>query len=718
MNLKEQVEVPVLVGIDIEPDNIQISWFGKNMKEPETIGLQVGVDKYKFPLCIYYSSETDEYSIGQAAQDSAKENESGVFVPKLWHDAMLKKKVSINNKMVSCVDLLQIFFEELLRIIDTFSGNSKVDAIAYTSKTMEPETIDVLKSASKKFEEKGTKLYFKTYAESYCAYLLNQSQELYSRNSVLFYMSKGVLDIYSITLNRKYKPYAVHMQTEQVKGFEAFEEIMFATEEEKNILDTRFLSTAKELFGGALISTVFLTGDGFDKEWLDNSLKYLCQGRRVFQGKNLFTKGACFFLMEEYGTRIYDFKGDNRLEYIVKVPLWQEGNSSVYTVYDGKGDWYQLNDEIECLLDNCETVSVEIMPVNQEALKVTKVIELKGLANRPNLGTKIKIAFNMINKDVLKIKVVDEGLGEFYSSTGKVWEEKVDLSKLEFEEKNLDNNDEKAVLGKLVKCNEVKPERAFYIRCIEKKVYTIEELCFFFYNEVYFVEEFHDWAELAGWIKREMKMEELSKQIQKLIVGYDTKLQMIQLILEYARYRGGEELIEYESKMVQLHKSTGFLRNKKRADYLVLNGKYNQAIELYNQILKSENLADDNIKSQVYHNMGVVYGYMFHFEKAAEYFLKSFSIVPSRESLKQYKLAIRLSDKEEIEKDEILDLPSVQQLDALLEDEINSVIEAEFGAEEPFDNIVKKKSEGKVSEYYGEINEILNTWKEQCRSYV
>lgn len=150
-------------------------------------------------------------------------------------------------------------------------------------------------------------------------------------------------------------------------------------------------------------------------------------------------------------------------------------------------------------------------------------------------------------------------------------------------------------------------------------------------------------------------------------------MQMVQLVLETAHYRSGEELLEYEKKLQQIHKSTGFLRNKKRADYLVHNCKYKQAIELYNQILNSDNKPQDSIIADVYHNLGVIYAKLFYYEKAAEYFLKSFVITPSTESLKQYKLALKLAGKEDTNNEAMLDLPSVKQLDTLIDDEIQSI---------------------------------------------
>lgn len=272
-------------------------------------------------------------------------------------------------------------------------------------------------------------------------------------------------------------------------------------------------------------------------------------------------------------------------------------------------------------------------------------------------------------------------------------------------------------MGKIFLCKDLRANKPFYIKCIEKNVYTMEELCFFFYHEIYFVEEFYDWAELAGWIKREMKMEELAKEIQKLSVGYDTKIQLVLSVLESIHYRSGEELLEYERKMEEIHKSTGFLRNKRKADYLANNRKYNQAIELYIQILSSENKPGDDIIADVYHNLGVVYGKLFYFDKAAKYFLNAFKISPSRESLKQYKLALKLGKNEKsVDDDTVLDLPSVKQLDALLDDEIQAIIDKEFGKNDKFYRLQQLKQSGKVGDYYDKIYEILGNWKEECRN--
>ena len=38
---------------------------------------------------------------------------------------------------------------------------------------------------------------------------------------------------------------------------------------------------------------IFLTGSGFEGNWMKKTLTYLCAGRRVFLGQNLYANGAC-----------------------------------------------------------------------------------------------------------------------------------------------------------------------------------------------------------------------------------------------------------------------------------------------------------------------------------------------------------------------------------------------------------------------------------------
>lgn len=50
----------------------------------------------------------------------------------------------------------------------------------------------------------------------------------------------------------------------------------------------------QSVFEKKVVSSVFLTGEGFENNWYPLSLKVLCNGRRAFIGNNLYSKGACY----------------------------------------------------------------------------------------------------------------------------------------------------------------------------------------------------------------------------------------------------------------------------------------------------------------------------------------------------------------------------------------------------------------------------------------
>lgn len=43
--------------------------------------------------------------------------------------------------------------------------------------------------------------------------------------------------------------------------------------------DENFLGILKDCFRGHIVSSVYLTGDGFDGDWMKQSVAFLCQGQ-------------------------------------------------------------------------------------------------------------------------------------------------------------------------------------------------------------------------------------------------------------------------------------------------------------------------------------------------------------------------------------------------------------------------------------------------------
>lgn len=81
----------IIAGIDIESESVQISWFGGRLSEPETVSMQVGVDKFKIPFALFYREEQKDYQFGHAAVECHINNEKGVFIPSVYNSCINKK---------------------------------------------------------------------------------------------------------------------------------------------------------------------------------------------------------------------------------------------------------------------------------------------------------------------------------------------------------------------------------------------------------------------------------------------------------------------------------------------------------------------------------------------------------------------------------------------------------------------------------------------------
>ena len=78
--------------------------------------------------------------------------------------------------------------------------------------------------------------------------------------------------------------------------------------QEKGDVKYMFLNTANTMLHKKMVTTIYVTGKGFDQRWATDALKELCNGRRVFRGQNLFNKGAAYaarMLTDREDKRIY-----------------------------------------------------------------------------------------------------------------------------------------------------------------------------------------------------------------------------------------------------------------------------------------------------------------------------------------------------------------------------------------------------------------------------
>ena len=174
-----------------------------------------------------------------------------------------------------------------------------------------------------------------------------------------------------------------------------------------------------------------MIGDGFKEEWMDDSLKYLCKGRRVFGGNNLYSKGACFGMKEklcesELGKN-HVFLGDDKLKANIGMKVVRRGIDSYFALLDAGQNWFDAKKHCEFILETDSSFEVRITPLNGKDVAVVE-ISLDGLPERPEKTTKIEMDIYLKNVNTVVLHMEDKGFGEFFPASGKVWQEEFEVS--------------------------------------------------------------------------------------------------------------------------------------------------------------------------------------------------------------------------------------------------------------------------------------------------
>lgn len=274
-------------------------------------------------------------------------------------------------------------------------------------------------------------------------------------------------------------------------------------------------------------------------------------------------------------------------------------------------------------------------------------------------------------------------------------------------------------MGKLILCSGKTAKRPYYFSATDTKVYSIEELCYYMYNNIYIITEDIFTEKLALWLKEELEMEEISEKLLNLLENKNRLKDIVVSILCSADYYTEFEIKELISVMDEIYGMPLILREKVRADYCMRYGNYADAERTYHAVLESKDSAGLSQKEygNIVHNIGVANIHIASFREAAMIFKEAYSRNQSEESLKAYLFSLKLGKyekefSEEIENYRLTEKSVEELLKEYKEKEQMAELTRDYDSVRELEDI---KSEGRISEYYRNIDELIDKWKLEYR---
>lgn len=430
ITLKEDRTPQYVIGYDLNDQVSQISYCELNTDVPETLSSEEE-QRLGIPTVLCKRKNVSQWYFGNEAKRVASHGE-GTLVGKLLSFARSGAKIELEGEAYDCVDLLVLFIRRSLNQLAMITSPEQVEALFITVDTLEGKTIDVLNKVASALTIPRERIFFQTYEESSYYYIIHQPKELWEHEVAIFDYSNQFMRSYIMWTNGNTKPVVAFVDRTDFNELKT-PSLMLTdnpTDESRDYLDEYVLNSIHKHINGRTVRTVFLIGDGFDESWCKKTLSYLCMGKRVFQGKNLYSKGACYCAKDKIKpvplNKEYVFLGADKLKFNLGLQMRKGQEEEYFALFDAGVNWYDCDKQFDCILEEGYYVNFIVTPLDgKEKVKIT--VELSGLPTRPNRATRLNIKVKMASETQIQIRIRDLGFGEMYPLSGKVWTKEVEM---------------------------------------------------------------------------------------------------------------------------------------------------------------------------------------------------------------------------------------------------------------------------------------------------
>ena len=413
-----------ILGMDLDDWSAQISFWLPGAQTPETISTGDG-EEDRIPAVLCRRTDRDVWTYGKEALETARRG-GGVLADRLLSRALAGEQLEIGGEWFEAAALLALFIKRSLSLLGGAMRPEKADFFMFTLERVDRQALEMVERIALLLSLPPERVSCQNRAESFFFYNISQPEELWRHSCLICDFGGERLKTLLLEVNRHTRPATVTVAQEEHPELER--------QDDREEMDEAFLSIFRSVSDGRIIDTVYLIGDGFAGEWYPKTLAVMCRNRRVFQGNNLYSKGACYGGKAKrpgggVSGREYVYLGSDMLRVNVGLLTEKRGKETCLSLLDAGMNWFDARGECEFLLDADHTFTLRLTPVSGKKLREV-VVTLSGVPERPPFATRIFLAASCPDAETVRLRMEDRGFGEFFPSSGLAWEESLPLTEV------------------------------------------------------------------------------------------------------------------------------------------------------------------------------------------------------------------------------------------------------------------------------------------------
>lgn len=264
-------------------------------------------------------------------------------------------------------------------------------------------------------------------------------------------------------------------------------------------------------------------------------------------------------------------------------------------------------------------------------------------------------------------------------------------------------------------------DRPLHISEAKINLYSMEELCYYLYNNIYVIgPEFFD-NSLLEFIENGLGLENVAKKLKDQMYRNESYIGMIRTILEGSYYYSSDEKESIMELLKELENKSVHERMKARGDLLAEKGRYEAALRIYKMLLeKKYKNVDSSFIGCIWNNMGVIYAKLFLYEDAFNCFKLACDMDMEQEYLDNLIcISLIINDEQKIG-----DIKLQYQVTDEILDRYNRAIELaeeNIKTDGKLDEIREKLTyspDKELGSFYNGADEIITMWKKAYREQI
>ena len=408
------------VGLDLGDDFCQLS-YAETTGEVATLSVGEGEEEFNIPTLLFKTAGKEEWFFGRGAAERASDP-GGTLIPHLLETAVAGQPVILEGASYDAERLLVLYVNRCLRALGESLPLDRVGALMITTPVMDRRTVALLERLREELPIPAEQVFFEEHDSALYHYMLGQEEELRSKDVLLLeYRGRDRLQLTRLLFNRRTTPVVCHAQNTEYASFPAGSPVD---------MDRLLTDILRQEMAAGTYSCAFLIGEGFAGGWMRDSLRLLCRQCRVFQGNNLYSKGAVQGAREKVAPstagEAHFFLGENKLRANIGVQAINRGREGYYPLLDAGTNWYEARREEDLLLEGTNELQLILMPLTGGRASEYS-IRLDELPVREDRITRVRLSLSMESEQQLSLRIRDLGFGEIFPSSGLRWEKGIAL---------------------------------------------------------------------------------------------------------------------------------------------------------------------------------------------------------------------------------------------------------------------------------------------------